>query len=86
LISDSGTVKKHVHFGWDFDLAADFSIDIANAMIVQLRGKLVTWSTTLEGLSSKTPFCVKADCTDATITVVNYKKNFRISIDIDNVA
>ena len=86
LTSDSGTVKKHVQLGWDFDLAADFNVDIANAMVSQLRGKLVAWSKTLEGLSSKTPFCVKADCTDAIISVVDYQKNFRISIDIDGVA
>jgi len=67
--------KKHLKFGWDFDLAADFSIDTANAMKEQLKEKFKTWSG----------FCSQTDCSDLTIDVSDYKKDFRLMFDIDAV-
>ena len=76
-----------MQFGWDFNLAADFKTDNANTMVTQLRQKFVTWNNKLKGgLTSRNAFCVKPDCTDMVITVVNHKNNYRIKIDIDRVA
>ena len=81
----SGTVKKHLQFGWDFDLIADFTTDGANTMKVQLRERFVTWSNALATSGVQKPFCNVSDCSDLVIDVVNFEKNFRLTFDIDAV-
>ena len=76
---------KHLQFGWDFDLRADFSHDIANEIEKQLRQKFVKWNTQL-GQQYGTSFCAKADCSDVTILVTDYSKDFRVKIDVDGLA
>jgi len=83
---DSGTVKKHLLFGWDFDLADAFTADKANEMKEQLRQKFVYWNTNLTTLHPGTAFCAYVNCSDVSITVTNHKGNFRIKIDVDKVA
>ena len=84
--SESGIVKKHLRFGWVFDMVADFSTDLANAMKTRLHQKFVTWSRKLNGQQSAIPFCVTDDCSDMTITLTNNNNDYRITIDIDGVA
>ena len=84
--SDSDTVKKHLWFGWDFDLADDFTADKANEMKEQLRQQFVYWNTNLTTLHPGTAFCANVNCTDVSITVTNNNANFRIKIDVDKVA
>ncbi|KAI0221250.1 hypothetical protein LSAT2_027365 [Lamellibrachia satsuma] len=84
--SKSGIVSKHLRFGWDFDLDADFTADNATTMKTQLRQKFVDWSKELEKLQSASPFCVTANCSDVSITVTDNKEDYRIHIDIDGVA
>ena len=84
--SDSDTVKKHLRFGWDFDLADAFTADKANEMKEQLRQKFVYWNTNLTALHPDTAFCANVNCSDVSITVTNINGNFRIKIDVDKVA
>ena len=77
--------KKHLKFGWDFDLAADFFIDTANAMKVQLKEKFKTWSAAVKGKGVLKPFCSQADCSDLAIDVSDYNKDYRLKFDIDAV-
>ncbi|KAK2173063.1 hypothetical protein NP493_905g00034 [Ridgeia piscesae] len=73
---DSGTVKKHLLFGWDFDLADAFTADKANEMKEQLRQKFVYWNTNLTTLHPGTAFCAYVNCSDVSITVTNHKGQF----------
>ena len=77
--------KKHLKFGWVFDLAAIFSTDIANAMKAQLKEKFKTWSDAVEGGSVGKPFCSQKDCSDLVIDVSDYNKDYRLKFDIDAV-
>jgi len=75
-----------VTFGWDFDLKADFTPDNAIAMKKQLLQKFEAWNTDLKTKQPGTSFCKKDGCSDVSITVTNYNKDFRIKINIDRVA
>ena len=83
--SDIGTVKKHLKFGWDFDLTADFTLDNANTMKTQVRQKFKVWSHEVEQLSVSEPFCNTTECLDLNIKVSEYQNNFRLTFDIDAV-
>ncbi|KAI0210330.1 hypothetical protein LSAT2_004930 [Lamellibrachia satsuma] len=82
---DIGTVKKHLKFGWDFDLTADFTLDNANTMKTQVRQKFKDWSLELQRLGVSEPFCNTAECLDLNIKVSEYQNNFRLTFDIDVV-
>lgn len=83
--SDSGEVKKRLQFGWDFDLSVDFTADNAIAMKTQIKAKFETWSSEVANVGVTKSFCKNADCSDLTIDVSEYKKNFRLKFDIDAV-
>ena len=84
--SEIGIVKKHLKCGWDFDIDADFTTDIARAMESQLRKKFEYWNTKLKNQQYGTPFCVKSDCSDVSIKVNDNKKDYRIQCEISSVA
>ena len=83
--SDIGTVKKHLKFGWDFDLTADFTLDNANTMKTQVRQKFKDWSLEVQRLGVSEPFCNTAECLDLNIKVSEYQNNFHLTFDIDVV-
>ena len=78
-------MKKRLQFGWDFDMVAAYSTDIANAMETQLLQKFQAWSAQLNSFGVKKPFCKKPDCSDMTVIIKDYNANFRIVIDINTV-
>jgi len=84
-LSEIGIVKKHLKFGWDFNLDADYTLDTAKAMKSELLKKLEEWNTKLKNKKSSA-FCVKPDCSDVTIKVTDTKKDYRINIEINSVA
>ncbi|KAK2142521.1 hypothetical protein NP493_4852g00002 [Ridgeia piscesae] len=52
----------------------------------QLLQKFEAWNTDLKTKQPGTSFCKKDGCSDVSITVTNYNKDFRIKINIDRVA
>ena len=78
-------MKKHLKFGWDFDLTADFTLDNANTMKTQVHQKFKDWSVELHGLSVAKHFCDTTECLDLDIKVSNYQNNYRLMFDINAV-
>ena len=85
-LSEIGIVKKHLKFGWDFNLDADYTKDNAKTMASELLKKLKEWNTKLKSQQSSAPFCMKPDCSDVTIKVTAINKDYRINIEINSVA